>query len=328
MIEGDTWHQVDSDSEQPDSQEGGSDSDKEEDNVNAEYKSWTQRRARRQRQYKGIKSVQVRFLKVGYQNPRLHGLLMISGQKSGKWHILRIGNEWKYVPKQCSFLALDTVKRLLSVQTSSTAVGEVLSGRSNPAQLERKQSCKLASTHTHTHTRTHTHTHACTQHARTRTRARTHAHTHTHTYTHIHTHTHTGRRDIEQLAAAVVRAGLLQPGVGVEQLKVALRRGASLRETQDSHAIKDRVASYPDHAGAPTGSPAISAVVKLINKMTLFDKRADREWNELVAQGVEAVETDGFAEALNAARHQAFKQGVQEGRRQMSETATAAPSKL
>ena len=60
MIEGDTWHQVDSDSEQPDSQEGGSDSDKEEDNVNVEYK-WT-RRARRQRQYKGIKSVQVRLL--------------------------------------------------------------------------------------------------------------------------------------------------------------------------------------------------------------------------------------------------------------------------
>jgi hypothetical protein len=39
-----------------------SDSDKEEDNVNVEYKSWTQRRARRQRQYKGIKSVQVRLL--------------------------------------------------------------------------------------------------------------------------------------------------------------------------------------------------------------------------------------------------------------------------
>ena len=37
-----------------------SDSDKEEDNVNVEYK-WT-RRARRQRQYKGIKSVQVRLL--------------------------------------------------------------------------------------------------------------------------------------------------------------------------------------------------------------------------------------------------------------------------
>ena len=198
----------------------------------------------------------------------------------------------------------------------------------NPAQLERKQSCKLASTHTHTHTHIHTHVHTRT-HARI-THARTHArmHAHTHTHIHIHTHTHTGRRDIEQLAAAVVRAGLLQPGVGVEQLKVALRRGASLRETQDSHAIKDRVASYPDHAGAPTGSPAISAVVKLINKMTLFDKRADREWNELVAQGVEAVETDGFAEALNAARHTAFKQGVQEGRRQMSETATAAPSKL
>ena len=70
MIEGDT-HQVDSDSEQPDSQEGGSDSDKEEDNVNVEYK-WT-RRARRQRQYKGIKSVQVRFLKVGYQTPDCMG---------------------------------------------------------------------------------------------------------------------------------------------------------------------------------------------------------------------------------------------------------------
>jgi len=43
---------------------------------------------------------------------------------------------------------------------------------------------------------------------------------------------------------------------------------------------------------------------------------------------VEAVVTDEFAEAYIAARHQAFKQGVQGGRRQMSETATAAPSKL
>ena len=49
------------------------------------------------------------------RHPMVHGLLMLAGQSSGKWHVLLLGKPWRFVPRHLSCHAVQRVQRLLNI---------------------------------------------------------------------------------------------------------------------------------------------------------------------------------------------------------------------
>jgi len=68
----------------------------------------------RQGIYKSINSSLKAAINCVKRFPQVHGLLLLGGQVSGKWHLLHLGAPWRFVPRHIAVYVVQLVKDVLS----------------------------------------------------------------------------------------------------------------------------------------------------------------------------------------------------------------------
>lgn len=99
---------------------GRTQEDEDEDEQQSEKKGYN-----KQGIYKVINTLLKRATSCVANYPQLHGLVLIGGQARGKWHIMHLGTEWRFVPRHIAVHVVQLVKNLLTSHLLGRAIDDL-----------------------------------------------------------------------------------------------------------------------------------------------------------------------------------------------------------